>query len=219
MARVVALLRDKGIEPYYLVSGIGFVVPYDKIGVSLDDVFEVGDKKITVKTWGGEHILSLLVEVYDSNYFLKGGQVSASNVPATLTQEGDKVYYTFSGEFNGDASVERTFELVLTLADPADRPESIDQIVYTAGNAYTGDNGNAFEFKINATDDIGVQGGWIRLVLKVTEGDTVSYYTIKPLVDSHNGDWHACADAITLNNVKYEMAICWSSFFFQVVTG
>ena len=110
---------------------------------------------------------------------------------------------------------------MLTLADPADRPDSLDEskIVYTASNVYSGDSNTQFSFKINATDDIGIQGGWIRLVLKVTEGDTVSYYTIKPAVAGHTGDWVACADAVVLNGVKYEMAICWSSFFFQVVAG
>ena len=202
-------------------DGNAIVVAYDKLGVTVNDVFLAGDKKITVKTWGGEKILSLSVEQYDPNYFLTGGQVSSSNVPANIIQEGDKVYFTFEGNFNGNSSVERNIELVLTLEDPADRPTSLDasKIVYTAANTYSGNSNNAFAFKINATDDIGLQGGWIRLVLKVTEGDTVSYYTIKPAVASHNGDWVACADAIILNGLKYEMAICWSSFFFQVVNG
>lgn len=202
-------------------DGNAIVVAYDKLGVTVNDVFVAGDKKITVKTWGGENILSLSVEKYDPNYFLTGGQVSSSNVPANIVQEGDKVYFTFEGNFNGDSSVERTIELVLTLEDPADRPTSLDasKIVYTAANTYSGNSNNAFAFKINATDDIGLQSGWIRLVLKVTEGDVVSYYTIKPIVPAHTDDWHACVPAITLNGLKYELAICWSSFFFQVVNG
>ena len=138
-----------------------------------------------------------------------------------MTQENGKVYYTFAGDFNGDASIERTFELVLTLADPTDRPDSLDEskILYTASNIYDGNSNTEFSFKINATDNLSIQDDWIRLVLKVTEGDTVSYYTIKPSVPSHTGDWNACADTIVLNGVRYEMAICWSSFFFIVKNG
>ena len=112
----------------------------------------------------------------------------------------------------------RTFELVLTVEDPAEFPTSLDEskILYTASNVYSGDSNTQFTFKINATDDVGKNNDWIRLVLKVTEGDTVSYYTIKPIVPAHTGDWYACAEPITLNGVKYEMAICWSSFFFQI---
>lgn len=206
----------------FMSDGNSVVVSYDKLGVNTGDIFYAGEKKIVVKTWGGENILSLSVEAHNPNYFLKGGQVSKDNVPASITQEGDKVYFNFYGEFNGDASVERTIELVLTLEDAAERPESLDasKIVYTASNTYSGDSNTEFSFKMNATDDIGVQGGsWIRLVLKITEGDTVSYYTIKPVVPGHTGDWVACDDPITLDGVKYEMAICWSSFFFQVNNG
>ena len=202
----------------YMSDGSNVVVPYDVLGLSVNDEFTSDSKRVVVKTWGGEKILSLSVESYNPNYFLTGGQVSATNVPASIVQENGKVYYTFDGNFNGSATTERTFELVLTLADPADRPTSLDEskIVYTASNVYSGDSNTQFSFKINATDDIGIQGGWIRLVLKVTEGDTVSYYTIKPIVPAHTGDWYACAEPITLNGVKYEMAICWSSFFFQI---
>ena len=202
-------------------DGNVIVVPYDKIGVAPKDEFTTTNKKVVVKTWGGEKILSLSVENYDPNYFLTGGKVSATNVPATLTQENGKVYYTFEGNFNGDASTDRTIELVLTLEDPAERPNSLDEskIVYTASNVYSGESNTQFSFKINATDDLSKQDGWIRLVLKVTEGDTVKYYTIKPLVESHSGDWVPCANSIVLNGLKYEMAICWSAFFFQIVNA
>ena len=210
----------------YLTDGSYYSVPLtllkdaDGNAITKDTSFSTDSLKYTICTWndGGVGTLSFSVSAINKDYFLVDGQISASNVPVTMTQEDGKVYYNFVGGFNGDASIDRTIELVLTLADPADRPESLDasQIVYTASNTYVGDSKTAFAFKINATDDIGTQGGWIRLVLKVTEGDTVSYYTIKPIVPSHNGDWVACADPITLNGVKYEMAICWSSFFFQV---
>ena len=205
----------------FMSDGNSVAVPYDKLGLSKNDEFILDNKRIVVNTWGSDNILSLSVENYDPNYFLTGGKVSKDNVPVTLTQEGDKVYYTFNGNFNGSANTERTFELVLTVEDPAEFPTSLDEskILYTASNVYSGDSNTQFTFKINATDDIGIQSGWIRLVLKVTEGDTVSYYTIKPIVPGHTGDWYACADVITLNGVKYEMAICWSSFFFQVIAG
>ena len=193
-------------------------VPYDKIGVAVGDEFTIDSKKITVKTWGSDKILSLYVTAYDPNYFLSSGQVSKDYIPATLTQENDKVYYTFEGDFNGDASTERTFELVLTLEDPAECPNSLDasKILYTASNVYAGDSNTMFSFKINATDDLTRQNDWIRLVLKVTEGDTVKYYTIKPIVPAHEDNWFACQPSIVLNGVKYEMAINWSSFFFMV---
>ena len=107
---------------------------------------------------------------------------------------------------------------VLTLADPADRPNSLDEskIIYIASNTYIGDSNTEFSFKINATDDLSRQNDWIRLVLKVTEGETISYYTIKPIVPAHEDNWFACQPTIKLNGVQYEMAINWSSFFFMV---
>ena len=151
-------------------------------------------------------------------YFLQGGKVSEQNVPFYMVLQDDgKVHYGFWGALNGDASVTKTIELILTYEDPKEFPTSLDEskIVYTATNNYTSATSNDFSFEIDASN-ITPSDDWIRLVLKVTEGDTVSYYTIKPQVASHSGDWYACADVITHNGVKYEMAICWSSFFFLV---
>lgn len=150
-----------------------------------------------------------------SDYFLKGGQISANNKTVAIAEENGKVYFTFSDEFVGSSNA-KTFELIFTTADPEERPASVDKVLFTAQNVYEGDNVNAFSFKVNLTDDIGYNNDWVRFVLKVTEGDTVSYYTIKPLVPSHNGDWIAFCDPIIVDGLKHELAICWSSVFVQV---
>ena len=152
------------------------------------------------------------------DYFLQGGRVSVDNMPMSIYEENGIVYYTFTDAFGGSNKDERTIELILTTEDPTEYPTSVDasKIVYTASNAYTGDSNTAFEFKVNLTE-IGKINGWIRFILKVTEGDTVSYYTIKPTVPSHNGDWVVCSPMIELGGAKYEHAICWSSVFIQIV--
>ena len=65
--------------------------------------------------------------------------------------------------------------------------------------------------------DIKVNGKRVDKDIPVFAGDVVSYYTIKPYVPAHTGDWVACDDAIVLNGIKYELAICWSSVFIQTV--
>lgn len=203
----------------YMSDGASIVVPYDKLGLKVDDSFYTSDKKITVKTWEDEKITSIFVEKYEPDYpLLVGGRVSVSNMPFTLTQEGDKIYLSFSGEFGGDKKVERTIELIITTNDPAEitSAEALTKIIYTAENLYEGDSNTAFSFKINATDDIGANNDWMRFVLKVTEGDTVSYYTIKPSVAANTGDWHACSPVYNVGGLKYELAICWSSVFIQI---
>ena len=166
--------------------------------------------------WNTLGLVRLDAEVETFDYFLQEGKVSTSNMPFSLVSEGDTAYIKFSGTFGGSNKVERTIELLLTTEDPAELPASLDasKIVYTASNTYTGDSNTAFSFNINVKD-IGKQSGWMRFVLKVTEGNTVTYYTIKPQVASHSGDWYAIGSPITLDNVKYELAICWSSFFLQ----
>ncbi|MBQ8414042.1 MAG: hypothetical protein IJX58_02195 [Clostridia bacterium] len=108
----------------------------------------------------------------------------------------------------------------MTTEDPAEMPESIDlsKVVLTVDNSFNGAEKNKFAFKADVTD-ITPTSSWLRFILKVTEGEQNVYYTIKPQVASHNGDWIACATPITLNGVKYEMAICWSSFFAQINNG
>lgn len=179
----------------------------------------LSETKLQICSWDAEGTptLSFKVEqvVAGSDYFLKGGQISASNKTVSIAEENGKVYFSFSDEFVGSDAA-KTFELIFTTADPTDRPTSVDKVLYTASNVYEGDNVNAFSFKVNLTDDVGKNNDWIRFVLKVTEGDTVSYYTIKPLVASHNGTWVPFCDPITVEGMKHELAICWSSVFVQI---
>lgn len=204
----------------YMSDGASIVVPYDKLGLKTGDSFYTDTKKITVNTWGGEKIISLSVEAYEADYpLLVGGRVSATNMPFSLTQEGESVFLNFAGKFGGDPAIARTIELIITLDDPAEvtNEASLQKIVCTSENKYVGDSNVDFTFKVNITEEIGKRDGWMRFVLKITEGDVVSYYTIKPYVPAHTGDWVACDDAIVLNGIKYELAICWSSVFIQTV--
>lgn len=182
-----------------------------------DTVLTAEYTTVQIRSWEGDGGFNSLSFEVDHD-FLKGGKVSVSNVPFALVEEDGKVYVTFDGEFNADNS-EKTIELILTYADPSEYPTSIDRIAATVSNAYEGDNVNAFSFKANMTDNIEKNGGWVRFILKVTEGETVTYYTVKPSVPSHNGDWNPLADAIILGDGKYELAICWSSVFVQVVNA
>ena len=203
----------------YMSDGANIVVPYDKLGLTTGQSFYTDTKKITVNTWGGEKIISLSVEKYEADYpLLVGGRVSTSNMPFSLTQEGDKIFLNFSGEYGGDKNVERTIELIITADDPGEITslEALTRIVYTAENLYEGDSNTAFNFKINATDNIGKNKDWMRFVLKITEGENVYYFTIKPSVPSHNGDWKACSPVFNVGGLKYELAICWSSVFIQI---
>ena len=154
------------------------------------------------------------VEVFD--YFLQGGKPSTSNMPFALTAEGETAYLTFSGLFGATNKKERTIQLLLTTEDPSDNPASLDEakIVYVAENLYTGDSNQEFSFKIDVKE-IGKQSGWMRFVLKVTEDGVTSYYTVKPDVPAHTGDWNAIGAPITIDGIKYELAICWSSLFIQ----
>ena len=205
---------------FIMSDGKSLTVSYEMVGVNVNDVFYTSNKKITVKTWG-DKVFSLSVETYNSDadsydYFLQGGQVSMSNMPFSLTAEGETAYLKFDGLFGASNKVERTIELILTTEDPSDTPASLDasKIVYTAANKYEGDSNQAFSFKIDVKE-IGKQSGWMRFVLKVTEGDKVSYYTIKPSVPAHTGDWNPIGSPITIDGIKYELAICWSSVFIQ----
>ena len=166
--------------------------------------------------WNTLGLVRLDANVETFDYFLQGGKVSTSNMPFSLTEENGTAYIKFDGAFGGSEKVERTIQLVLTTEDPAETPASLDasKIVYTANNGFSGDSNTAFSFNIDVKD-IGKQSGWMRFVLVVTEGETVSYYTIQPQVASHSGDWYAIGSPITVDGVKYEMAICWSSFFIQ----
>ena len=62
-----------------MADGNNIVVPYDILGVNVDDVFYTSNKKITVKTWGGEKITSLSVENYDASYTLTATEVKFEN--------------------------------------------------------------------------------------------------------------------------------------------
>ena len=62
-----------------MADGNSIVVPYDILGVNVDDVFYTSNKKITVKTWGGEKITSLSVENYDASYTLTATEVKFEN--------------------------------------------------------------------------------------------------------------------------------------------
>ena len=184
---------------------------------------ELTENNLQICTWdaNGINTLSFKIEkpaAPNPDYFLAGGQISASNKKVSIAEEEGKVYFYFEDEFVGGSNGAKTFELVFTVEDPADNPASLDasKILHTASNSYEGDNGNAFSFRVNLTTDVGQHNDWIRFVLKVTEGDTVSYYTIKPLVSSHNGDWVAFCDPIVVDGLKHELAICWSSVFVQV---
>ncbi len=167
-------------------------------------------------SWNTLGLVRLDAEVETFDYFLQGGQVSMSNMPFSLTAEGETAYLKFDGLFGASNKVERTIELILTTEDPSDTPASLDasMIVYTAANKYEGDSNQAFSFKIDVKE-IGKQSGWMRFVLKVTEGDKVAYYTIKPSVPAHTGDWNAIGESVTIDGIKYELAICWSSLFIQ----
>ena len=153
---------------------------------------------------------------YSDVYILQGGKVSTSNMPFSLVEENGSAYLKFNGAIADTENEDRTIELILTTEDPSDKPASLDEskIVYTASNLYSGDNTSAFSFNIDVRE-IGKQSGWMRFVLKVTEGDVTTYYTIKPQVASHNGDWYAIGSPITIDGIKYELAICWSSLFIQ----
>lgn len=202
---------------YYVVS-LDNLKDGEGNAITNNTVIPCGKTKVTICTWSDGGVATLSFSVVNNEYFLKGGQVSTSNMPFTLKEVDGKVYYEFVGEFNGDTSVQRTIELMLTLEDfkGVSSPD-LSKLVYTAQNVYSGTSNTEFLFKINATDDLGVYGdSWIRFILKVTEGDNVNYYLIKPLVNAHEDNWTACAPSIILDGKKYEMAINWSSFFILV---
>ena len=196
-------------------DGNKVAVPYDVIGVNVGDVFYSSARKITIKNWrAADKLTSLEVT---SPYILKSGQPTSTTSPFYMTEDDGKIYFNFQDELVLDATVERTIEFIFTLADPAYRPESVDNIIYTAQNSYEGESNTAVNFKVNLTDNVGNHGGeWIRFVIKVTEGDTVSYYTIKPSVPAHTGDWYQHGDAFTLDGNKYEIAVQWSSIYLKI---
>ena len=173
--------------------------------------------KNSASSWNTLGLVKLPGEVETFDYILQGGKPDTNgNMPFALTAKDDTAYLSFEGLLGASNKVERTIELILTTEDPSDNPASLDEskIVYTASNLYIGDSNTAFSFNIDVRE-IGKQSGWIRFVIKVTEGSTVSYYTIKPSVPSHSGDWYAQGSPITIDGVKYELAICWSSLFIQ----
>ena len=60
-------------------------------------------------------------------------------------------------------------------------------------------------------------GKVLTLKKKTVSLESKYYVAIKPYVENHNGDWISLDDSITLGDAKYEIAICWSSVFVQVV--
>lgn len=160
-----------------------------------------------------------IVHVEVDDYFLVGGKVHSLNLPFVLREENGKVYLSFKGVYAAPENAEQTLELIITTQSlSAETLTGLDmnQIIYTASNLYAGSSNRDFEFDINVTDDVGTNSQWMRFVLKVTEGDQVTYYYIKPYVVSNDGDWIACGDVIEVDEKKYELAICWSVFLLQV---
>lgn len=159
----------------------------------------------------------LHVEVED--YFLVGGRVHSLNLPFVLREENGKVYLSFEGVYAAPENKQQTIELIITTQTLSnEKLTRLDekQIIYTAANTYVGSSNRDFLFDINVTDDVGTNSEWMRFVLKVTEGDQVTYHYIRPYVVSNDGDWIACGDVIEVDEWKYELAICWSVFLLQV---
>jgi hypothetical protein len=197
-----------------VMASLDKLVDGDGNAIAKDTELDMGYSKIKVVSWDGDNGFKSLSFEVDYKEILVGGKPTATNNPFGLVVEDGKVYLTFNGEFNGN-DTDRSFELLLTYEDPKDYP-TLDATKIVATGSNLSANGNAFSFKVDLSG-IANGGGWIRFVLKVTEGDAVTYYTIKPWVESHNGDWNALTDAIVINGSKYELAICWSSVFVQVV--
>lgn len=205
---------DANGEIINVMASLDKLVDGDGNAIAKDTEIDMGYSKIKVVSWDGDNGFKSLSFEVDYKEILVGGKPTVTNNPFGLVVEDGKVYLTFNGEFNGN-DTDRSFELLLTYEDPKDYP-TLDATKIVATGSNLSANGNAFSFKVDLSD-IANGGGWIRFVLKVTEGDAVTYYTIKPWVESHNGDWNALTDAIVINGSKYELAICWSSVFVQVV--
>lgn len=210
---------------FYYTDGRHISVSLDQLTDPSGNSFSLWQKipydttQVEICSWndGAIRTLSFAVTEYTSDYYLKGGRISKDNMPFSLVAENDTAYLKFASEINVSGIKATSIELIITLEDnSSELPESLDEskIVYIAQNLYNGDNASAFEFNIDV-NDIGKQSGWMRFVLKVTQGDSVYYLNIKPHVESHSGDWIAIGPAITLNGVKWELAICWSSLFIQ----
>lgn len=160
-----------------------------------------------------------IVHVEVDDYFLVSGQIHSLNLPLVLREENGKVYLSFKGIYAAPEDAKQTMELIITTqALSSETITGLDekQIVYTAANTYTGSSNRDFAFDVNVTDDVGTNSLWLRFVLKVTQGDQVTYHYIKPYVVSNDGDWIACGDVIEADERKYELAICWSVFLLQV---
>ena len=120
-----------------MADGNSIVVPYDILGANEGDVFYTSNKKVTVKTWGGEKILSLSVENYDSSYTLtatevkyENGKLVFSGVTTNVRTLTAYLYNTSEGitDYNADAVInaDGTFTVEIELA----------QLTMSAGNWY-----------------------------------------------------------------------------------
>ena len=55
-------------------------VPYDMLGVNVDDVFYGNNRKVTIKNWStGDKLTSLSIEEYDSSYTLTATEIKFAN--------------------------------------------------------------------------------------------------------------------------------------------
>ena len=130
-----------------MADGNSIVVPYDLVGVNVDDVFFTANRKITVKTWGSENILSLSVSAYDSSYTLTATEVKF---------EGGKLV------FSGTTTNVNTLTAYLY-----NTAETID--TYKA-DAVIGEDGS-FTVEIDLAQLTMADGNWYYLWTSVNGGD------------------------------------------------
>ncbi|MBQ8303133.1 MAG: hypothetical protein IJX97_06310 [Clostridia bacterium] len=123
----------------FMSDGKSIVVPYDVVGLNVDDELysSQAKKKIVVKTWGGDKILSLSVEYYDDTYSLTATEIKYENGKLVFSGVSTNVRTLTAYLYNTDEGIKDYCADAALASDGSFTVEiGLEQLTMAAGNWY-----------------------------------------------------------------------------------
>ncbi len=135
----LAVSTDWQNAKIFMSDGKSIVVPYDAVGLNLDDTLysSQAKKKIVVKTWGGDNILSLSVEYYDDTYTLTATEVKYENGKLVFSGVSSNVRTLTAYLYNTDEGIKDYCADAVVASDGSFTVEiGLEQLTMAPGNWY-----------------------------------------------------------------------------------